>query len=166
MTYGLFKADTAKLVLETVRYLRQNGFVLDPSRSNTAILRETPIYVRNDSGLAIPPFACMQTTGTVEAGGQNYITVDQPADVTGDAGGYLFNGIAEIEIGGYGIAHDGPVVRMAHDGSVINNGDALSPVVNDWEVTKTACGPFKAIGGDDIGTNVVRAFAYHMQILD
>jgi hypothetical protein len=152
-----FSRDNAKLILDVVRYLRASGFVVpQQSRGRQTLQPETPIYVRNDSGVEIPAFACLQTTGTVEYGGQNYITVDQPADTDGTSGGYLFNGQAPIGIGGYGIAHDGPVVRMIC-GDTIASGDPLIPIVNDWEV-ELGDGPFVAIGEDDIATNCIRGF--------
>jgi hypothetical protein len=152
-----FSRDNAKLILDVVRYLRANGLVGPPSdRGQQRFPPQAPIYVRNDSGVEIPAFACLQTTGTVEYGGQNYITVDKPSDTDGTSGGYLFNGQAPIEIGGYGIAHDGPVVRMIC-GDTIASGDSLTPIVNDWEV-EAGDGPFVAIGEDDIATNCVRGF--------
>ena len=134
-TLGGFKKETAKIILDVVQYLRESGFVIPrPGRGEQFVPPEAPIYIRNDTGEVVPPFACLQTTGTVDTGGQNYITVDKPVDTTGDAGGYLFNGIAPIEVGGYGIAHDGPVVRMLTDGSAIACGDLWDPVVDSFEV--------------------------------
>lgn len=154
---GVYDPETAKTILGVVNYLKANGFVVPVAgRGQQTITPPTPIYVRNDSGEEAPAFACMQVTGTVEVGGQNYIKVDQPSDVTGDAGGYLFNGIAPIADGDYGIAYDGPVARMLTDGSTITCGDAWQPQVNDWEVT-TGGSLFTAIGADDIETNVMRA---------
>jgi hypothetical protein len=154
-----FSRDNARLILDVVRYLRANGLIAPGGdRGQQTFPPQAPIYVRNDSGVEIPAFACLQVTppGTVEAGGQNYITVDQPADTTGAAGGYLFNGQAPIEIGGYGIAHDGPVVRMLHTGSPVS-GDRMIPVVASWSVA-IGLGPFVAIGDDDIEPNVIRGF--------
>jgi hypothetical protein len=152
-----FSRENAKLILETVRYLRANGFIpAQPSRGRQTIPPPTPIFVRNDSGEVIPAYACLQTTGTVEDGGQNYITVDQPTDNTGTDGAYLFNGQEPIEVGGFGIAHDGPVVRMICS-DTIASGDSLAPIVNDWEV-ELGDGPFVAIGEDDIETNCIRGF--------
>jgi hypothetical protein len=154
---GVTSPEMMRTIMEVVNYLRASGFtIMPPSGGMRTVPQSTPIYVRNDSGVEIPAFACLQTTGTVEAGGQNYITVDQPADTTGTAGGYLFNGIAPIEIGGYGIAHDGPVVRMLHTGSPVS-GDRMIPVVASWSVA-IGLGPFVAIGDDDIEPNVIRGF--------
>lgn len=155
---GVYTADTARIVLETVRYLRANGFVVPrPGRGSQFVPPEAPIYVRNDSGAEIPPFACMQTSGAVDAGGQNYIKVVKPVDDTGAAGRYLFNSIAPIEIGGYGVAYAGPLVRMLTDGSTVTCGDSWQPVVGSWSVT-TGGSLFTAAGADDIDTNIMRAF--------
>ena len=109
-----------RIVLDVVKYLKASGFVIDrPGRGSQFIPPEAPIYFRNDSGEEVPPFACMQCTGTVEYGGQNYVKINKPVDDSGDAGGYLFNGIAPVESGGYGLAHDGPFVRMLTDGSTL-----------------------------------------------
>lgn len=159
MQIGAYSPETARLVLETVKYLRESGFIIErPGRGQQKFRpADAPIYIRNDSDAIIPSFACLQVTGTVEVGGQNYITVDKPVDNTGDAGKYLFNGIAPIEIGGYGIAHDGPLVRMLTDGATVTCGDMWQPVVNSFLVS-TGGAMFSAVGADDIKTDVMRAF--------
>ena len=158
MTLGAFKKETAETILAVVRYLKESGFVIDqPGRGQQFIPPQAPIYVRNDSGEEIPPFACMQTNGAVDAGGQNYLKVVKPVDDTGAAGRYLFNSIAPIEIGGYGIGHDGPLVRMLTDGSTVTCGDLWQPDIGEWAVT-TGGELFTAAGADDIDTNVMRAF--------
>lgn len=158
MTIGGFKKETAQIILEVVSYLRESGFVIPrPGRGEQFVPPDAPIYIRNDSGVEIPAFGCVQVTGTVEVSGQNYITVDHPVDATGDAGGYLFNGVAPIEVGGYGIAHDGPVVRMLTDGSAVACGEMWQPVVNSFLVSPGGS-MFSAIGADDIETDVMRAF--------
>ena len=157
---GVFKPETAMMVLEVVRYLKANGFVVEPGgRKPQFIPPDAPIYIRNDSGLVVPPFACCQVTGTVEDGGQNYLTIDQPADVTGEGGWYVFNGIAEVEAAAdsYGIAYDGPIVRMLTDGSAITAGERWQPMVNAWTV-EPGGSLFIAAGADDIETDVMRAF--------
>lgn len=151
-----FSPQNAKIILDVVRYLRANGFIVpQPSRGSQFVPPAAPIYVRNDSGVAVPPFACMQTTGTVEDSGQNYITIDQPADATGTAGAYLFNGQEEIEIGGYGIAHDGPLCRMLTDGTALSSGDKCQPTVGEWYI-ELGGDLITIVGDDDIETDVVR----------
>jgi len=144
-----------RMIIEVTRYLKDSGFTITPPGGGMrSVPQSTPIYVRNDSGEEIPAFACLQTTGTTELGGQNYVTVDHPADTDGTSGGYLFNGIAPIEIGGYGIAHDGPLCRMLKTGT-LTSGDKCQPVVGEWHIA--AGGDLITIvGADDIGTNIVR----------
>ena len=157
---GVYTPETAKLVLEVVRYLKANGFVVEPGgRKPQFVPPDAPIYIRNDSGLVVPPFACLQVTGAVDVGGQNYLTIDQPADVTGDAGWYLFNGIAPIEADAdsYGIAYAGPLVRMLTDGSTVTCGDRWQPMVGEWTVEPGGT-LFIAAGLDDIEADVMRAF--------
>ena len=151
-----FSRKNAEIILETVRYLRANGLIVPQSgRGRQFIPPLAPIYVRNDSGEEIPAYACLQTTGTVEDGGQNFITVDQPVDNTGDAGAYLFNGQEAIEIGGFGIAYDGPLTRMLTDGATLSSGDKCRPVVAEWYI-ELGGGLITIVGDDDIEPNTVR----------
>ena len=151
-----FSRENAKLILETVRYLRANGFIpAQPSRGRQTIPPPTPIFIRNDSGEEIPAYGCLQTTGTVEDGGQNYITVDQPVDNTGDAGPYLFNGQEPIEIDGFGIAHDGPLCRMLTDGASLTSGDKCQPVAGEWHI-EAGGDLITIVGDDDIEPDTVR----------
>lgn len=151
-----FSVADARMILEVARYLRANGFVVpQPSRGQQFIPPAASIYVRNDSGVVVPPFACMQTTGTVEDGGQNYITIDQPVDTTATAGAYLFNGLQEIEVGGKGIAHDGPLCRVLTDGTALSSGDKCQPAVGEWYI-ELGGDLITVVGDDDIETDVVR----------
>lgn len=156
---GAYTPETSRMILDVVKYLVDSGFVITrPGRGKQNHLpQESPIYIRNDSGEEMPPFACMQVTGTVEAGGQNYVKVDKPVDTSGTAGEYLFNGFAAVEDGGYGIAYAGPFVRVLTDGSTITCGDSWQPVVNQWYIT-TGGSLLSAVGADDIETDVMRAF--------
>jgi hypothetical protein len=156
---GYYTPETAKMIHDVARYLRDSGFVIPQSgRENQFIPPDAPIYIRNDTAEEIPAFACLQTDGTVEDGGQNFIKVVKPQDAIGTNGWYLFNGIAPIETGGYGIAKDGPVVRMLTDGSAITNGSRWAPVASSFEVSPATGGIFFAIGADDIETDVMRGF--------
>lgn len=155
---GAYSPETAKAIFDVFKYLQASGFTIHlPDRTIADTYQPAPIYIRNDSGEEIPRFACLQVTGSVELNGQNYITVDKPTDVTGDAGWYLFNGFAAVEIDGYGIAHDGPLVRMLTDGSAVACGDRWRPTISQWYVTPSAAGIFSAVGEDDIDTNIMRA---------
>jgi hypothetical protein len=151
-----FSRKNAEIILETVRYLRANGLIVPQSGQGRQFIPPlAPIYVRNDSGEEIPAYACLQTTGTVEDGGQNFITVDQPVDNTGDAGAYLFNGQEAIEIGGFGIAYDGPLTRMLTDGATLSSGDKCRPVVAEWYI-ELGGDLITIVGDDDIEPDTVR----------
>ena len=154
---GAYSPETAKAILDMFKYLQASGFIINPpDRTIADTYQLAPIYIRNDSGEEIPRFACLQVTGSVELNGQNYIKVVQPVDVTGAAGWYLFNGFAAVEIGGYGIAHDGPLVRMLTSGAAVVCGDRWRPTISQWYVTPSTSGIFSAVGEDDIDTNVMR----------
>jgi hypothetical protein len=153
-----FSRNNAEIILETVRYLRANGFILPKGARGQRTAAATPIYVRNDSGEEIPAYACLQTTGTVEEGGQNFITVDKPVDASGAAGSYLFNGQEPIAASGeqsYGIAHDGPLCRMLTDGATLSSGDKCRPVVGEWYI-ELGGNLITIVGDDDIEPDTVR----------
>lgn len=155
---GAYDPATARLILDVVRYLTNNGFVIDARRGNRQTIRpQELIYVKNVSGEVIPAYACMQATGTVEYGDQTYIEVEKPADITGAAGGFLFNGPAEIPVAGYGVGFDGPVVRMLTDGSTVTAGNRWRPTVGAFTV-EPGEGPFIAGGDDNIKPNVMKGF--------
>lgn len=156
---GGYKKETAEMILEVVRYLKDSGYVIQrPGRGQQMLMSpESPIFIRNDSDAVLPAFGCVQVTGTYEQGGQNYITVDKPVDNTGEAGRFLFNSRAPVEVGEFGVAHDGPIVRMLTDGSPVICGELWQPVVNSFLVSLGGS-MFSAIGADDIETDVMRAF--------
>lgn len=153
---GITTADNMKLILDVCKYLRNSGFVIQPpGNPGQTTAPETMVYFRNDSGVVVPPFACIQSTGTVESGGQNYVTADKPADTSGAAGGYFFNSIAEVEVDGYGIAYAGPFVRSMKSGTTASGGKCR-PTVDEWYLTVDSGGQFIMIGDDDIGTDIIR----------
>lgn len=159
MTLGGYKKETAQMILEVVRYLKDSGYVIErPSRGmQTTVPPDAPIYIRNDSDEEIPAFGCVQTTGTVDFGGQNYITVDKPSDTSGASGKYLFNSIAPVAVDDYGIAYSGPLVRVLTDGSTVTCGAQWQPVVDSFALAPGGT-LFTAAGLDDIEDDVMRAF--------
>jgi len=156
---GGYKKETAEMILEVVRYLKDSGYVIQrPGRGQQMLMPpESPIFIRNDAGAILPAFGCVQVTGTYEQGGQNYVTVAKPVDDTGDSGQYLFNSRAPVAVGDFGIAFDGPLVRMLTDGSPIVCGEPWKPVANSFLVSPGGS-MFSAVGADDIETDVMRAF--------
>ena len=70
---GAYAPQTAREVLDHVRYMQRTGFV---PRAGVKLpqnpAQALPLYFRNVSGSTMPAYACMQITGTVEIEGQNY----------------------------------------------------------------------------------------------
>lgn len=156
-----FTPEVARELLAFWRQAKASG-LLRPSNTQQAQLPQAvPLYVSNVSGEAIPAYACMQATGTVEIGTQNYITVNKPADATGAAGGFLFNGPSEIEIGGKGIGTAGPLVKALGTGATATAGAKWSPAASAWTIAPTTGGLFTMAGNDDVAANVVRVFVSH-----
>lgn len=138
-------------------HYRANGLLGSPARTSEPIINQRMVYVRNDQAEAAPPYACMQVTGTVEVGGQNYLIVEKPADADGTAGWYVFNGPSEIAQDDFGIAFDGPLCRMLTDGTTITAGGVWGPVAASWELAPNGS-LFVAAGEDDIATDVMKGF--------
>lgn len=152
-TLGGYSPDDARIILKTVQYLLRSGFIISPDgRTNQFVPPEAGIYFRNDSGGEVPPFACMEVTGTVEAGGQNYITITKP---TSSALTYLFNGQAPVANSEYGTAQTGPVFRVYKSTGTVTEGNRWAPTSGQWYLTKGA-GAYVVQGADDIGTDVFR----------
>lgn len=154
-------ADGYLIDREFLRKLRQMYADWERSRSfsKTATLQneKTPIYFKNVSGETIPPYACMQVTGTEEEGPQNFLEVDKPADTDGTAGQFLFNNHSEVLSGDAGVAQDCAVVRAFKNSGTVTAGDVWGPTVGQWYLTKDS-GSYVAAGEDDIATNVFRVF--------
>lgn len=152
---GYYDPETARMVLAVIRQLKQAGLVENPRRRGRQTLQpETPIYVLNVSGETIPAYACMQATGTDDLDGQCFIEVDQPADSTGEAGWFLFNGPIAIPDGERGVAHDGPLVRALSSATT----GSCGPVASSWTVAAQSDGMFTAVGADAITTSISKIF--------
>lgn len=135
--------NSLKLLLSNQRFDKQGRPINGPR----------PIYFKNDSGEAIPPYSIMHITGTEEVGSQNFLKVAKFDDsVIG--GGFLFSNHNEIEDDGFGIAQPGPVYRMQGDGSTITAGKLWGPVDGEWTVADNG-GPYLACGADDIADDVL-----------
>ncbi|NNE62363.1 MAG: hypothetical protein HKN35_15835 [Woeseia sp.] len=154
---GVYSRETAELILEVVNYLQRAGFVPRKGLQRPPIIEGDAILIRNDASTELPRYGCLQVTGTVEVEGINYFTADQPTDVSGEAGPYLFNLHTAIPAGEYGIASAGPLVHALADTASPSAGENYGPQVGEWEVTLTAGGILNVCGTDDIDTNVIRA---------
>jgi len=157
---GAFSPEVAAEVLQVVRRLQASG-LLDRGRGAESQQPKPPtIWIQNNSGEEIPAFACMQATGTDTSDDRTYVLVDKPADATGEAGGFLFNGPRPVPIGKRGVAYAGPHVRALSDGTAISAGDRMAPQASSWEVTTETDGIFTGIGSDSVATDVVRMLVY------
>lgn len=151
-----FDDATTKDLIELVRFKRQFGLWSVAAKIAGRQFGEMePVHISNDSGEVVPAFACMQATGTLELGRQNYTEVKKPVDTDGTAGGFLFNGPREIEIGGQGVAQHGPVLRAYKNSGTVTAGDSWRPTTGQWYIT-AGTGEFVAVGEDDIATNVLK----------
>lgn len=158
---GVVLSNEAWALLQPVlRHVEQNGLwkpAPKPGLPNNTL--PPPAYFHNDSGEEIPPYACMQVTGTEEIGGQNYLVVDQPADVDGTAGGYIFNGPTAVADDDEGKYQSAQVVRGYKNTGTVTGGDKWSPVVGEWYIAQVDGGPFICCGADDVDDDVLKVFA-------
>jgi hypothetical protein len=104
------------------------------------------VFVLNsDTYEAIPPFACMQITGTSVFGGRTVITVEKPTTLDGE---YLFNSPYQIEAGAAGWAYRFGVVVML--GAAPSAANAIyQPIVDSWEIEEGG-GLFTVFGAYEI----------------
>jgi len=160
--YGVFTTEQAKRVWDaTMRVERE----LRGGKASESVYVPPPIYFRNDSGYTIPPYGCIQKTGTYdEIGGQNYITVERPIQLTSAIiGPFLLNGPREVEDGEFGIAQSGPIFRAITDGTTLTVGTRIGPLASSFEVGKGCL--FSYIGADDVETDCCRLIACETPIL-
>lgn len=137
---AVFDEQTARDMLAAFKHLQASG-LLEPDlkareqRGNpgkTVTHQQPPIFVRNDSGLTIPPYSFMQPTGTVNVTDSfSYVTVKQPIDSTIFRCPLLFNGIYEIANGEYGVAQNGPVYSLKCE-TIPVLGDRMGPTTGEW----------------------------------
>lgn len=117
----------------------------------------TPISFVNKSGATIPPYGCIQITGTEETGGRNYLQVKRPFDYAGVMGPFLINGDREVIDDDLGTAQWGPIYRAKTDGTTLAVGTRIGPTSNSFEVGKGCL--FTCCGVDDIEEDVIRVIA-------
>ncbi len=109
------------------------------------------VFVKNTESEVIPPYACLEITGTEEVGGRTAITVRKPTTTTGE---YLFNSQYSIPVAveaaeevaavaGVGWAYRYGVVVMQGDGSTEDG--QYQPVIDSWEI-EPGDGPFVIFG--------------------
>jgi hypothetical protein len=137
---AVFDEQTAREMLAAFKQLQASG-LLEPDlkareqRGNpgkTVTHQQPPIFVRNDSGMTIPPYSFMQMTGTVNVTDSFcYVKVRQPIHSTILRCPLLFNGMYEIANGEYGVAQNGPVFSLKCE-TIPVLGDRLGPNTGEW----------------------------------
>jgi hypothetical protein len=159
---AVFDEETAQDILQTIAALKASG-LLEPATSqlnkgngeSTAITSPAPIVVYNDSGETIPPYSIMQMTTALNEQGRNSINVKKPIDSTLLRCPMLINGHTEIASGGYGIAQNGPVYRIACGSLSFATGDRLGPTTGSWNAGLGSM--FAVIGTDEIDSGIAKA---------
>ncbi len=158
---SIFSPSAGKRMWQaTLAVERSSGFVPgvggDPSTEF--------IKFRNDSGEELPAYAIMQATGTVEDGGQNYLTVDKPLLWTAAlVGPFFFNGPRSVADGEFGTAQCGPIFRVIKDSTTLSVGMRIGPVNNQWTVGKGCL--YSYIGTDDVATDCIRVVSNEAPLL-
>jgi hypothetical protein len=120
-----------------------------------------PLLFKNVSGETIPPYACVQLTGTTESGTHtNLLNADQPADATGKAGPYGFNGPSSVAAGEIGTLQSGPAYRAIYNSGTQTAGIKYHPIKDSWEIKGAGfgkgCGIWSYVGTDDIIADTIR----------
>lgn len=112
----------------------------------------------NDSGEAIPPFACMAIDSTELENGEVILHVIKPlqADIDKGPAVLVFNGEIGIPIDGTGFASLDAVVH-AIEGDTIAEGEECGPVDDEWHLASSGNGYWKIAsdtesesGADDV----------------
>lgn len=137
---AVFDEQTAREMLAAFKQLQASG-LLEPDlkardqRGNpgkTITHQQPPIFVRNDSGQTVPPYAFMQPAGTVNVTDSFcYVSVQKPIHSSNFRCPLLINGIYEIESGAYGVAQQGPVYSLLGVPG-LSLGERLASVDDEW----------------------------------
>lgn len=153
MEINTFSPETQRYILEQVRLVPQ--LLAKISMLERTLANSTPFLVHNDSGEEIPAYACMQVTGTEEIGNQNYLVVNKPADDTGEAGWFVFNGPRAIAADEEGVIQKGPVYRGFKNSGTPAAGEIWGPTSGQWYLS-TDGSLFRVFGADDVADDVFR----------
>lgn len=159
---GAYSPEVAERILRAFQVFESSG-LLQPGviealiGASGGINKQTEIYFKNNTGEEIPPYACLQVTGTDDlksVGGTNYLLVSKPADASGEAGAFIFNSHTPVEIDGRGIGQGGRVnVRATYTTGTPAAGQKWQPIVGSFDVEQSDSGIFVAHGPDEIGEN-------------
>ena len=119
---------TARRVVELVN--EADGTAANIRRRRDQILQDNLVF-RNDSAEIVPAYGCLRITGAEEdPNTENYVVIAQKPNSTG--GVFVFNGSAEVEVGGFGLAYTG-VVRAAFASGTPAAGETWGPL-SAWTI--------------------------------
>jgi len=152
---GAYSPETARMILDVVGYLKRNGYLKMAGIKPPQNFAANPVIFRNDSGAAVPPYGCLQATGTIDDADRNFVKAVKPTDLTTEAGFYVFNTDREIAIDDYGICQPNGIVRAITDDKTASAGEGYRPIVDSFRLARCP-GPFMMLGVDDIDPDCVR----------
>ena len=141
---GAYKPETARKVLDAVMRHEQSGFVLHGQDKGYGRFTETPVIFKANQ--TIPPYGCIQFTGTHTNNGRTYLNARSPLDSVGSFGPYGFNSHLQVAAGDYGVAWDSMVMRAMSTG--FTAGQWLAPVPGSFSIGQSYVGMFTVIGID------------------
>ena len=150
---GVLTPDQMRLVWQTVQELRQSGLLAKkrgrPVQEPSGVHR---VFIQNMSGATIPPFGCVQVTGTSELEGRTVVTVEAPTDICGE---YLFNSEFAVNPGEAGWAYAHGQVRMLGTFDSYESCKRYAPTVGGFSVEQGP-GPFLVYGADNTFSGALR----------
>lgn len=158
---GTFDPPFARRVADATRKVER---MVDRAPIDRTYNLPAPLIFRNDSGYEIPPYGCVQVTGTTEIGGQNYLLAGRPIIWTSAVvGPFFFNSPWAVPDGEYGNFQPGPIYRAISDGTSISVGVRIGPVASSFEVGKGCL--YSYLGPDDVATNCIRIISNETNLL-
>jgi len=110
------------------------------------------VFFRNDSGEEIPPFGCMEVTGTDDEMDRTFVTVKKPESICGE---YLFNSQFAVAADGFGWGYAFGLVRMRGTASTYESCKRYTAAVDSWDVAEGP-GPFLVYGADSVIEGALR----------
>lgn len=157
--YGIYPEGVARELLNFYREMKAIGALRPGALRKLLQITQPPkpIYwnVYNISGQTIPPYSCVQVTGTTDVAGTVYLEVDLPADASGENGPYVFTDHVSIEPFKYGVVQQGRKARATIESGSTDAGTKYQPVVGQTYIEAADSGPFVMAGPDLIQNNSV-----------